>query len=278
MLWACLGLRREAKTTRKTIAIVLLFAVFLSAGLCTVQAQTYLYHDTVTESGSGSLTASAATDEPIFIQLSLNVSDLEPGGEGSNSVGLIVSDGGGLNSVIILVYSDIVLFTVAGNEGEIYDESFNQLVEVAISGAETLLAKFDPLGNVTLWEDGEQISSESLTAVWKSTLTDYTTMLDAAGTFEAWVSLTDPTPEPTPTPTPTATPTPWVHNTAAPIGTNIGGLNSIILLILLGGVGVSMGMLVISKMKNNIIEAIIIMMIMGTVGLVAVYWLIGGFI
>jgi len=57
------------------LLVPLVVAVFLSAGFCI--AQTYLYHDTVTESDSGSLTGTVATDAAVYLQMSLNVSNLE---------------------------------------------------------------------------------------------------------------------------------------------------------------------------------------------------------
>jgi len=131
-----------------------------------------------------------------------------------NAVGLQISNESN-NNAMMIIYSDTVLLTVQGNDGESYDESFMYYHSTAIAGTETILAKFDPLGNVTLWIDGNQVASELLTAVWQKALTLYGIYFldEASGSFEAWVSLTDPTPTPTPTVTPAATAEPLTLGT-----------------------------------------------------------------
>jgi hypothetical protein len=255
-----------------------LFILCFCTGLVQAQTVTY-YHAIENTTHLGNLTGSVPIGGTVYITLQLTVTDLGTYPDG-NRISFRISDNSILNLVRIEVWSDKI--SVYSNQDDGTTEQ-TYLHDVSINGLELISAKFDSIGNMQLWIDSISVHSEPLTSIWINALTKYSLIFTAAGTFEVWATdsplapAATPTPTPTATPAPTPTPTSWVHNTAVPIGQNIGGLNTIILLLLLAGVGLSMTMLIFSKLKSNIIEAIIIMFIMGTAGLVAIYWLIGGF-
>jgi hypothetical protein len=248
-----------------------------------VQAQTVTYYHAVIYSNprNGILDSTIPTDSTFYFTLQLNVVDLMTFEDNENYIQILVNGGMGQTETFT-IYSDGLYIDLAGS-----GETFTHLYEVPITGIELVSAKITSASTITLYINNAQVYTSPITVAWDSELSVYeakiTDLSGESGEFEAWITdsplapAATPTPTPTPTPAPTPTPTSWVHNTAVPIGQNIGGLNTIILLLLLAGVGLSMTMLIFSKLKSNIIEAIIIMFIMGTAGLVAIYWLIGGF-
>ena len=276
---------------KKTLVLSLLIVCFLLISAFTIPANaiTTYYHATVTIDDSGSLTGFVPIGGIVYLIMNLSVTGLSTWDDGSNIVHLKA------------LSSDSFVLLEAGSEG-IYircregvgGTTLAHFVTVAISGNENLSCKFDSLGNMELSINDVVVYSDSMTAyAWTEALTEYQVEQTATGSFEGWITDSPLAPEPTPTPTstPTSTPTPtatptstptiaptsWVHNTAVPIGGNIGGLNVIILLLFLGGIGLSVTLTFVRKLKDNLIEAIILMFIMGTAGIVAILWLIGGF-
>jgi hypothetical protein len=70
---------------------------------------------------------------------------------------------------------------------------------------------------------------------------------------------------------------PIIFSWATPTGSSVGSLNIIIMLIIVGGVGLVSVLWILKKSRDNFFEAIIIMFILGTAGLVALQFFIGAF-